>query len=209
MLTDVDGVYSGNPQLDPNATLVRSAASFEELSRVTVQGQSAYGRGGMSSKIEAARVASISGVNTVIASGLRSGVVRAILFGKDTPGTFVAGRRMVHGRKRWLGLASGFDGVLLINSGAKTALLEKQASLLPAGVVGVEGDFSANQVVSIQDQQGNELGRGLVNFSAAQIQKIKGLQSSEIKKVLGLVEEECRSEIIHRDKLVVFDELAL
>jgi glutamate 5-kinase len=151
----------------------------------------------VTSKIEAARLASLSGVDTIIASGMVPG---AIL---EARGTLVPSRVRLSDRKRWIGLSSGFGGILEINRGAADALMTQNASLLPAGVTAVRGSFRANEVVSIETEQGREIGRGIVWFSSEEIARIRGRHSSEIASELG---QNGPEEVIHRNHLVIFGE---
>jgi glutamate 5-kinase len=196
ILTNVAGVFDRDPA-SPGARLIERLEDFEALRDLNLSGQSAYGRGGVTSKIEAARLASFGGVNTIITSGL---VERAIL---DCVGTLVPSRVRLSDRKRWIGLSSGFGGVIQVNPGAAEALLRKNASLLPSGVTSVRGSFRAQEVVSIETEQGREIGRGIVWFSSEDITRIQGCHSREIGIRLGDVGHQ---EVIHRDHLVTFGE---
>ncbi|MCA9788328.1 MAG: glutamate 5-kinase [Cyanobacteria bacterium HKST-UBA05] len=204
LLTTVDGIYTDNPQHNPDADRLAVIEGFEALQDVSVSGQSALGRGGMATKIEAARIAALSGVHTVISSGVEPQPLLRLL---DVPsvGTFVVARASLQSRKRWLGFASGTMGALTINSGAARALVHQQASLLAAGVTAVAGQFGPRQVVSIQTDQGDEIGRGLCHYSAEQMAKIVGRQSHEFDGLLGLTN--APAEVIHRDQLVLYDAL--
>ncbi len=197
ILTNVDGVYDANPKKNPEAKRIEQVEDADALRKFPLKGQSVYGRGGMTSKIEAARLASLGGVNTVIASGFKE---NAIL---DCAGTLVMSRLKLKDRQKWIGLSSGFGGVVQVNSGAAAALIERQASLLPSGVVGVRGSFGANEVVSVETEHGSEIGRGIVYFSAEEIAQIQGCHSREISEKLGSTD---RQEVIHRDHLVIFGE---
>ena len=197
ILTNVDGIFDGDPRQNPNAKRIDEVKDFDLLQKLGLNGQSAYGRGGVTSKIEAARLASLGGVRTIIASGFKR---NAIL---ECTGTLVAPRVKLSDRKRWIGLSSGFGGVVQINDGAAEALIEKEASLLPSGVTGVRGTFNANEVVSVETEQGREIGRGIVYFSSEQLALIQGCHSREISEKLGRTDHQ---EVIHRDHLVVFGE---
>jgi len=197
ILTNVDGIYDSNPHENANARLLPELDDFEVVRKLGLKGQSAYGRGGVSSKIEAARLASFGGVHTIISSGLRS---NAIL---DCRGTLVRSRLKLSERKRWIGLSSGYGGVLVVNDGAAEALLRKNASLLPAGIVDVRGRFRAQEVVSVETSDGREIGRGIVHFAADEVRKIRGCHSREIA---GRLDRNARKQVIHRDHLVIFGE---
>ena len=197
ILTNVDGVYDSNPHENPDAARIESLDDFAWVKRLGMKGQSSYGRGGMISKIEAARLASYSGVHTVIASGLRR---NAIL---NSGGTLVASRLKLSDRKRWIGLSSGYRGVVRVNSGAAQALTGTNASLLPSGVIEVQGTFEANDVISVETSEGHEIGRGISYFSSDEVRRIQGCHSREISARLGGTS---RQEVIHRDHLVIFVE---
>jgi glutamate 5-kinase len=127
----------------------------------------------------------------------------------EPPGTLVVPQATLSRKKRWIGMASGYYGVVVVNEGARKALVEKQASLLPIGVVAVHGDFAAQQVISIQDEQGREIGRGLSHFSADEIEKIMGVRSEKIAERLGFQNLQEHQEIVHRNNLVVFEEYGI
>jgi glutamate 5-kinase len=204
ILTNVDGLYTDNPTTNPDAQHIPLIESFQDLQTVQTQGQSKMGRGGMSSKLGAARIAAISGIQTLITSGLKEHPLNALLKDEPYTGTLVLPQAAISRKKRWIG-ASGYHGIIVVNEGARQALVEKQASLLPIGILHSEGDFSAQQVVSIQDERNTEIGRGLTHFSSAEIQQIKGLPSEKIADVLNGKSGK-REEVIHRNNLVIFQE---
>lgn len=207
ILTNVDGIYTDNPFTNPNAKRVSLIENFQDLQKIDASGQSLLGRGGMSSKLEAARIAALSGVHTLITSGIRPQPLATLLTASDEPsGTLVLPQATLNGKKRWIGMASGYHGAIIVNAGAKKAMVEKHASLLAIGVTGVVGEFYAQQVVSIQDEAGVEIGRGLTHFSSEEIERVKGLKSEQIANRLGLNADERAEEIVHRDNLVVFEE---
>ena len=123
--------------------------------------------------------------------------------GHPEGGTLVKPGVSLPKRRSWIGLASSTFGKVVVNSGAVNALVERKSSLLPSGVVGVEGSFQAGQVISIEDEQGHNVGRGVSRFSARDVLKISGLKSDQISNVLG---KNARAEVIHRDNLVIFKE---
>lgn len=208
ILTNVDGIYTDNPFTNPDAQKVSVIENFQDLQKIDASGQSLLGRGGMSSKLEASRIAAISGVYTFITSGVKPDPLQPLLTETpELPGTLVLPQASsLNGKKRWIGIASGYHGIVTVNDGARKALVENQASLLPIGVVSVQGDFAAQQVVSIQDEQGNEIGRGLTHFSSDEIERIKGVRGEQIAQQLGINGSVDRHEIIHRDNLVIFEE---
>jgi glutamate 5-kinase len=211
ILTNVDGIYTDNPETNPLAEKIALIENFQDLHHIQASGQSALGRGGMASKLEAARIAAISGLHTYIVSGTKPDPLLPLLRDDIAPsGTLILPQASLSGRKRWIGMASGYYGALVVNEGARKALVENQASLLPIGVVEVQGEFSAWQVVSLQDEQGREIGRGLSGFSSDDIQRIRGVRGDTITKILGDARENPeRHEVIHRDDLVIFEEYGI
>jgi len=211
ILTNVNGIYTDNPTINPDAQpipVIEGIKALNDINRhITVQGTSDGGRGGMKTKLEAARIAAISGVHTCIVNGQEPLVIERI-FNSSTPlsGTWILPSSELNGKKRWIGLASGFQGKVLINAGAKLALLQKQASLLPVGIIGVEGNFTVDQVVSLLDENGNDVGRGIVNFSANQLNQFKGLASEAIAQLTGHPQQSGRETVaIYRENLVLFE----
>jgi glutamate 5-kinase len=205
ILTNVDGIYTDNPESNPQAARIPIIERFEDLQQVETNGRSTLGRGGMSSKLEASRIAAISGLHTLITSGLKDQALRILLEDCEPSGTLILPQASLNGRKRWIGMASGYYGTLVVNEGARQALVEKRASLLPIGIVRAEGEFGAQQVVSIQDEQGREIGRGLSWFSSEEVDRIMGVRSEMIASLLPGVPPE-RQEVVHRDNLVIFQE---
>ncbi len=206
LLTNVEGIFDSNPDRSPDATLIPRIESFEQLTEIRTSGKSKDGRGGMTAKLEAARLAAISGVTTVICSGMNPGALSSMTGPEDEaahPGTLVVPQSRPTRRRQWIGLAAGRFGMVRINEGARHALVERQTSLLPVGVVGVEGAFQAGQVISILDEKSQEVGRGISNFSSEELERIRGLSSQEVaERVAG----GARKEVVHRDNLVILQE---
>ncbi len=200
LLTDVDAVYTANPHSDKNAKKIGSINNLRELKSVETKGKSDVGRGGMQSKLMAAKMASISGCATVIASGFEEKVLENI-FSPNPPGTWVQPAEKLSAKKHWIATSSGYKGVLILNRGAEEALLAKHASVLAVGVVSVKGKFQAQDVVSLQNEKGDELGRGLCHYTSQDVQKLMGKRSDVIKKTMGT---EFTHELVHRDQLVLF-----
>lgn len=203
ILTTTDGVFSDNPETNPEAKKIETVSTLEELNRITTTGTSSAGRGGMAAKLEAVRIASLCGVTVQIASGfLPSPVSRAV---ENNAGTTITAQRSVPLRKGWIGHSSGYRGVLVINQGAKQALLLSGSSLLAVGIVKIRGEFARFDVVQVEDSEGNQIGRGLSSFSSHDLQRFIGLKSKEIIKLLGKGSDDSVStEAIHRDNLVLF-----
>ncbi len=202
LLTDVAGLFDDDPNKNRNAKLITEVKEIthqiEKIAKKTV-GYFA-GTGGMYSKIQAAKIATASGVEVVIANGTQPGILEKIINGEKVGTRFFASGNSLDARKRWIAFGSKIKGKIKIDTGAVDAILKKGKSLLPSGITGVEGNFNSGQTVEIVDQNGCVLARGLVNFSSEEIEKIKGKRTSEISKILGKCDFE---EVIHRDNLAI------
>ena len=164
--------------------------------------QSETGVGGMRAKVRAARLASDWGVPTVIASGKEPGLLARVVSGEEVGSLFVPGVKRLTERKRWIAIRTRSRGSIVVDDGAKRALVERGASLLPIGIVEVEGDFGIGARVDLVDGSGEAFAVGLVSYSASEIQRMKGRQSGEFQEVLGYRYVE---EIVHREDLVLLD----
>ena len=156
--------------------------------------------GGMASKIQAAKKASRFGIPMVIASGTRKEVLHQILRGKEIGTLFLPKTTTLSSRKHWIAFNLNPKGDVIVDDGAKKAIVQRGKSLLPSGVVKVRGGFDRGDSVSCTGPRGKEFARGLVNYSASELEKIKGLKTGQIEKVLGY---KYSDEVIHRDDLVV------
>ena len=201
ILSDVDGVYSANPQTDPQARLL------PEINEVTPEVEAMCGgagtmrgTGGMLTKMAAARMAMNSGIVMVIASGGRDGAVQSILAGKPIGTLFPPRQNRLQFRKRWLAFGARIKGRLKVDKGCAQALLSNGSSLLAAGVKEVEGNFEQGSTVSILNPEGWEIARGLVNYSTDDVRKIMGAHTHEIAEILG---HKPYDEVVHRDNLVL------
>jgi glutamate 5-kinase len=161
----------------------------------------AVGRGGMFTKIQAAKKLATSGIPTVIANGLRPGVVTSLLAGESVGTLFYPERRLLRGRKRWIITTLRPRGALIVDDGAKAAIISRGKSLLPSGILQVEGEFEFGDLVSCCDMSGIEFARGLVNYPVRDLRLIKGLHTSKIETTLG---HKYYDEVIHRDNLVIW-----
>ena len=201
LLTDQQGLYSADPRRDPTATLVRNARADDPALEAMAGGAgSAIGRGGMLTKVLAARRAARSGASTIIACGREDGVLTRLAQGEAIGTTLVAEQTSLAARKQWLADHVRLAGRLTLDSGAVRALIRDGKSLLPIGVVAVAGNFGRGEVVGCLDPDGREVARGLVNYGAQEAARIMRRPSSEIEAVLGYVDE---PELIHRDNLVL------
>jgi glutamate 5-kinase len=201
LLTDQAGLYTGDPRRDPTATLVRTArAGDPALERMAGGAGSALGRGGMLTKVLAAKRAARSGAGTVIACGREPEVLTRLAAGEAIGTELVAETQTLAARKQWLADHVQLAGRLILDAGAARALTKEGKSLLPIGVVAVDGAFQRGEVVGCFSPEGIEIARGLVNYDAAEATKILRRPSSEIEAALGYVDE---PELIHRDNLVL------
>ena len=201
ILSVVDGLFSADPTIDPTA---RPIATVERID-ATILGhagssRSALGSGGMRSKLRAARLVTVAGESVILASGRRPDVLSAIFRAEAVGTLFLPHDTTLPAWKRWVGYTARPQGWLMVDAGARSALVDKGKSLLPIGVVQVSGNFSKGDVVAIRDPQGNEFARGLTNYPAAIVDKLRGLRSEQVREVLGSVPY---AEIIHRDNLVI------
>jgi len=173
ILSDVDGLYTGNPRTDASARLIPLVPSITPEMEEGAGGSGSRGRGGMKTKLEAARIATAAGALALIASGREPGVLDRLFAGEEIGTLFLPGRALA-GKKRWIAYASLPAGTLTVNAGARAALVERNASLLPAGVVALLGEFEKGDVVRLVDEAGHELARGIVNYAAADARRLVG-----------------------------------
>lgn len=200
LLTDIDGLYTDDPTKNPDAQLVEVVAADDPLLSVNAGASgTARGSGGMASKLSAARIASWSGVRTVIAEARKPDVLALAVVGNRSVGTqFLPHDRQLSARKLWIAFAAQTAGAVLVDEGARHALVQRNTSLLHAGVTEVHGDFVAGDTVEIRNEDSGEvIARGMVSVDAVQAGAAAGLQSVDLP-------EGVPSELIHRDDLVVF-----
>jgi glutamate 5-kinase len=201
ILTDQSGLHTSDPRENASAELVREAkAGAPELEEMCGKAGSHIAKGGMLTKVLAAKRAARSGAHTVIASGREPDVLLRLADGEAIGTQLVAQTMPIAARKQWLADHLQVNGRLLLDAGAMRALVQDGKSLLPIGVRGIEGAFERGEVVACVSPEGKELARGLVNYGANEARRILGKPSSEILSVLGYVDE---SELIHRDNLVL------
>ncbi|MCL4557943.1 MAG: glutamate 5-kinase [Deltaproteobacteria bacterium] len=198
ILSNIDAIYDRDPNRYTDARPISEIEHIEHY-RAFDRGKSRYGVGGIRTKIDAARQLARIGISTTIANGRTDGVVAKLVSGQASGTTVLAGHRKVNGAKKWVSLLLKSSGSIAIDDGALSAVL-KDKSLLAAGVVKVTGAFGAGDVVSVTDTRGHEVGRGIANYSAADIGMIRGRKSSQINGLLGYFKGD---EIIHRDNLIL------
>ncbi len=197
LLTDTPGLLSGDPRLHAEVSLIEEVVDIDQRLMALAGGPGAIGSGGMASKLAAARIASWSGVTTIIADGRRPGVLAAAVAGESAPGTVCrprAGR--IPARKLWIAFARASAGTLVVDDGARRAIAEHGRSLLPAGVVEARGAFEPDDAVEIVGVDGAVVAKGLVRYRAARAGEWLGRRSEELPDDLSTV-------AVHRDDLVV------
>lgn len=199
LLTDRAGLYSENPAVNPAAELIRARQADDPGLDVMAGGGGALGRGGMVTKIRAARTAARSGANTVIASGMEPGAIKSLASGLTTGTILFADQAPLVSRKQWLA-ALPVKGQIVLDDGAVKVLSEEGRSLLPVGVTEVRGEFTRGEVIACISANGVGVARGLSAYASGEARKIIGLSSREIEEVLGYPGD---AELIHRDNLVL------
>lgn len=201
ILSDVDGLYTADPRLDPGARLLPLVEKItSEMERAAGDAVSGVGTGGMRSKIMTAKKVSAYGTPLVIVNGRTAGILSALFEGREVGTLFLPKSRPKRSRKHWIAYIACTTGGLVVDDGGRDALVNKGRSLLPSGVVKIEGRFKAGECVSCMDIKGNTFARGLTKYSSEDLEKIKGLKTSEIERVLGHKDYD---EVIHRDDLVI------
>ena len=203
ILSTVAGVLRfGHDETTDSAEVIHTIEVDSEIDSHVTDDQSETGVGGMRVKIRAARLASDWGVPTVIASGKEAGLLTRIVNGEEIGSHFVTGPKRLTERKRWIAIRTRSRGAIVVDDGAKHALVERGASLLPIGIVEVQGDFGIGARVDLLDSGGEAFAVGLVSYPASEVQRMKGRQSEEFLDVLGYKYVE---EIVHREDLVLLD----
>lgn len=201
ILTDQEGLYTADPRTDTQAVLLGSVTAGDpRLDQMAGASGSQWGRGGMQTKVTAARRAARSGAHSIVASGRQPDVLGRLARGELIGTQFISRTPRLTARKQWLAGHLQLAGEVVIDQGAQQALLEQGKSLLPIGVVAVRGEFERGAVVACCNRDGEELARGLINYSSAQTRLILRTASSSIAQKLGFVEE---PELIHRSNMVL------
>ncbi len=198
LLSDVDGLFTKNPKLYKDAKLIKKVNNLnKELKDINTRGITEFGKGGMNTKIEAAKICNLAGCNMVIANGLFSNPINKIE--KENNCTwFISKISKLHARKKWIISSISPKGELIIDDGAKRALVSGK-SLLAAGIKKVSGKFNKGDHIKVLDVKRKEFARGLSSFSSEEIKKIMGCHSKEIRKILGYI---TKDEVVHKDDMV-------
>lgn len=199
MLSDIDGFYEGDPRCGSARLIPEVKEITPESEQIAAGTRNSLGTGGMVTKIQAAKIAMHSGMIMVLAAAAEKDVVRRVASGEPLGTVFWPVVRLEN-KKRWIAYSASVHGKIYVDEGAAAALVHRGKSLLPSGVVRVEGDFEMGNTVSIYDSAGREIARGISNFSAAEINTIKGAKTRDIEKLLG---HKGYEEVVHRNNLVL------
>ncbi|MBR2216579.1 MAG: glutamate 5-kinase [Selenomonadaceae bacterium] len=201
ILSDIDGLYSANPQTAPNAELMAEVREITpEIEKIAGGAGSKLGTGGMGTKIAAAKIAMNAGVTMVIAPGHRERVLHDLLAGENIGTIFPAKEAHLKVRKSWLAFGKGLSGDIKVDAGCAEAMLKRGASLLAAGITSLEGEFTAGSTVRVLDPEEREIARGIVHYDADTLKRLIGKKTAEFPE---LVTGNIRDEVIHRDNLVL------
>ncbi len=199
LLTDIDGLHTADPRLNSDAELVAEVEDFSRLSELEIGDRtSAFGSGGMRSKVAAAGMASEAGIPAVICNGTRGGTLIAAASGEAAGTSFPAQPSTVSSFKLWLKYAKPTQGRLVVDAGAARVLRESGSSLLPVGIVGVEGEFAAGDAVEVA-AGGAVIGKGIADYSAAELSGVIGMKSEQVRELLP----HAADEVVHRDRFVL------
>ncbi len=200
-LTDIDGLFTKDPRTNPDARLIPEVATIgKQIEKIAGDIPGAFGTGGMRSKITAARKVTAAGIPMIIAQGEKKDILLRLFDGEAHGTFFVPKTEKLASRKCWLAFSLKPKGAIYIDDGAAHAILNRGKSLLPSGIVRVDGEFGVGAPVEFKKDERHTLGTGLVNYSAADIRKIMGLQTNRIQVCLGYKPYD---EVIHRDNLAV------
>jgi glutamate 5-kinase len=203
LLSDIDGLMTDDPKKNPNASLISEVAEVtDEIFKMAGPTKSDTGTGGLITKLTAARIVNQCGEAMIIANSSTPNIVNRIMDGENIGTFFCPGVKSLQSRKRWLAFNQSEKGAIIIDEGAATALTKKGKSLLPSGILKIEGIFADKDLVQIKTKSLVVIGKGISNYSSEQVKKIKGLQTKEIEKILGTCPYD---SVIHRDNLVLVE----
>ena len=200
ILSDVNGLYDSNPKDNPNAKIIKEVQNVTDEILELASGVSDGGRGGMKTKLEAAKQVTRFGGKVLIANGKLPHVIKEIFENKEIGTMFLPKEESLSGKKRWIGYATNIIGKIIINEGAKNAILKNDSSILPIGILKVINEFKKDEVISILDEKNNEIARGMANYSSEACKKILGCHSDDILKILGYKNYDA---IITRDNITI------
>ncbi|MBC2582016.1 glutamate 5-kinase [Clostridium sp. DJ247] len=201
ILSDIDGLYDSNPKDNPDAKLIYNVEKITQQIEASAGGAgSDLGTGGMATKVNAAKIATSSGASMFILNGNAHNIINDALDGELIGTLFKAEENHLQAKKHWIAFGTRPQSKIVVDSGAEEALIKKNKSLLPKGIVSVDGVFNAGEVVSIVNKEGMELAHGICNYSSVEINFIKGLDTSLIEDKLGHKDYD---EIVHKNNLVI------
>ena len=200
LLSDIDGLYTGDPRHDPAARRISPVETITPEMEAQAGAGGPVGTGGMVTKLQAAQKAMAAGIPMVIADGRRPGALPAVVKGEAIGTYFEPRTDRLAARKRWIAFALPVQGSIAVDAGARRALVERGKSLLPSGVVAVSGAFAAGDAVGVRDADGREFARGIVSCDARELELLRGAKTADMERLLGY---RVTDEVIHRDNLVI------
>lgn len=201
ILSDINGLYTADPRENPEAVLLPVIEEItEDLEQLAGGTGSELASGGMVTKLQAARIATSSGLHMVIANSQEERIIRRILRGESLGTLFLSKEHKLDARQRWIAFGSTVRGRVVVDTGATEAILQRGKSLLPSGISGIEGVFEAGQVVGVKSPEGIEIARGMVNYSSGAVDRIRGKKTTEIEAILGYRDFD---EVIHRNNMIL------
>ncbi len=202
ILSDIDGLFTEDPVVNPGAKLIPLVEEIDKgIESIAGDSVTLEGTGGMASKVKTAKKAAEYGIPTIIINGTMPGLLGKAMEGYETGTIFLPKKTGLTSRKYWIAYGLPTEGSLILDNGARDALLLRGKSLLPSGITGVNGDFEAGDAVTCEDVSGKAFAKGLVNYNSVDIEKIKGKRTTEIEGILGIKDFD---EVIHRDNMVIF-----
>jgi glutamate 5-kinase len=204
ILSDIDGLFSDDPTKNHDAELIPTVEKITpQIEKLAKSSKTELSTGGMITKIQAAKRCVSAEIAMIIANGKNPKALEEIFSGNFRGTLFLPAEKKLNVRKKWIGFVSHANGYIVVDDGAKNALLKRQKSLLPSGILEVQGEFKAHDTISVRDTEGKEIAKGVTGFSSMDLGKIKGKKTSEIEKILN--HKSC-DEVIHRDNLVLIGE---
>jgi glutamate 5-kinase len=199
LLTNVDGLLSGDPRTEPDAQLISEVSDFSQLEALEIGDRtSVFGSGGMRSKVAAAEMASEAGIPAVICNGTEHGTLLSACAGEPRGTRFAPGEGKTSSFKLWLKYAKPARGRLVVDAGAARVLRERGSSLLPVGIAAVEGSFEAGDAIDVASD-GETIGKGISDYSARELQRVIGMKSEQVRELLP----HAADEVVHRDRFVL------
>ncbi|MCP4189427.1 MAG: glutamate 5-kinase [Planctomycetaceae bacterium] len=200
ILSDIEGLFDGPPQSEQTKLVSTVTCIDEQIMSFAQDAVTGLSKGGMASKLKAAKMATVAGENVILANGHEPDILRRVVSGECVGTAFLAEGKSVSPWKRWIGFSAHPRGKIVLDDGAQKAVVKEGSSLLAIGILEIHGDFAKGEVVTLRDRQGKEWARGLTNYSDEELRKIKGLRSNQISETLGYCPYE---EVVHRNNMVL------